>query len=324
MINSIRLFVTKFKIPTVLGLGIILIGIAAGVYLNLQQQIFISKAAPYEKPQNLTISNITEDSATISWQTTSATSSFVTFGQDNPGQNSVLDDQDTTTPTPRSIHYVTLKNLLPKTNYQFKIISGKTSSDIGRFQTAQPLVSQTGFTPVIGSVLDGNVALDKGIVYLSIAGAVTQSAQIKPGGNFLIPLSYIRKGDLSDVYLLTEDTVAKATIVSEKGGANLLFKLKANSTPLPPVKIGQDLDLSTIQASPSPKPTDEDLNIYDLNQDGKINANDNAIILQNYGPLRSEASQKPKDKKADLNNDGVVNKKDLDLMAKELERLGAQ
>ncbi len=313
-------FINRFKIPTILGLSIILFGIAGGVYLVLREQVFLSQAAPNLSPKDVTFTNIAEDTATISWQTNSATTSFITFGQKTSGEQTVLDDRDSNPPAggpkPRLTHYVTLKNLLPKTNYQFKIISGKITSDVKWFETASPLTNQIVFPPIIGSVLDGDSPLEGGMVYLSIPEATTQSSLIKGGGNFLIPLSQIRKIDLSD-YPLVAGTIAKLTIRSDKGEAQIIFKLKDNSTPLPPVKLGQNVDLTTAEETPLPKVTANDLDKYDLNSDGKINAADNAIILQNFG-------KNPKDKKADINRDGVVNQKDLDLMTQKLKDLGSQ
>lgn len=302
-------FLNKFKIPTILGLGIIFLGLASGVFLVLRQQIFTSQAAPDITPQNITLTNLTENSVSISWQTNAQATSFVTFGQNSPGEQTALDDRDTTTPKPHLTHYVTLKNLLPQTNYQFKIVSGKVSSEVQSFETAKPAANKTNFTPIIGTVSDSSTALNEGIVYLSINGAYLQSALVKMGGNFLIPLSYIRKNDLSDIYPLEEDTNAKITIVSDKGSASLLFSLKNNPAPLPAIKLGQSLDLTTPQETPGPN--------YDLNNDGKINSADNAIILQNFG-------KNPKNIKADLNKDGVVNQQDLDLISQKLKDLGSQ
>ena len=320
-------FFNKFKIPTLLGLGIIFLGITSGVYLVLQKQTFLSRAVPNLTARNITLTNISEESVVISWQTNSLTASFITFGQSSPSEQTALDDRDNNPsaggPKPRLIHYVTLKNLLPKTSYQFKIISGKITSGVQKFETTTPLTNQTGFTPIIGSVLDGNTPLESGIVYLSISRASTQSSLIKEGGNFLIPLSQIRKDDLSDAYQPTEETIAKLTINSDKGDASILFRLNANPEPLPPIKLGQNIDLTVAKEGLQPTPTAKDLDKYDLNGDGKINAADNAIILQNFGPLR-EASKNPKNKQADLNGDGIVNQKDLDLMAKKLKELGSQ
>ncbi|MBI4038833.1 hypothetical protein HY384_02640 [Candidatus Daviesbacteria bacterium] len=309
-------FFNKFKIPTLLGLGIIFVGIATGVYIVLREQAFLSKAAPDFTPQNIAFTNISDDWLVISFQTNTEALSFITFGQNNPTEQTALDDRDTNTPKPRSTHYISIKNLLPKTTYQFKIISGKIPSATFNFTTASPIQDKAGFNPIIGSVLDGDTPLGDGIAYLSIPSAVTQSAKIS-SGNFLIPLSQIRKEDLSGIYPLTEGLVAKLTIVSSKGEATLLFKLKLSSKPLPPFKIGQNIDLTAEEETPSSSFIKNDLTIYDLNGDGKINAADNSIILQNLG-------KNPKNQKADLNEDGEVNQKDLNLMSQKLKSLGSQ
>lgn len=309
-----RDFSIRFKIPTFLGLGIIIFGIAAGVYLTLREQNLISEASPNVTPQNITVSNISDDSVTISWQTLKSVSSYIKYGQRFSDEQTILDDRDTNTPKPHPIHYVTIKKLHPKTEYQFKIISGRNSSDVSRFKTAAPLSNQTGFGPIIGSVLDGDKPLSESIAYLSISDAPIQSALIQTEGNFLIPLSQLRKSDFSDAYPLSEGLTPKVTIVSEKGTATMLFKLSLSTPPLPPMKLGQDQDITTRPLqTPEPTPTVSEIKTYDLNGDGKINANDNAIVLQNFG-------KNPKNKKADLNSDGVVDQKDLDLMSKQINQ----
>lgn len=311
-------FINKFKIPTLLGLAIIFLGLGVGLYLVLREQTILSKAAPDITPFEITFTNITENSATISWQTKSQTTSFVTFGSDNPREQSVLDDRDLNStpagPKPRFIHYVTLKNLLPKTRYQFRIITGKLTSDTLHFETSQPTSIQNEFTPLIGSVIANDMPLEEGVAYLSFSEAITQSSLIKKG-SFLIPLSQVGKDDLSGISPLAEDSVGKITIRSKSGEANILFKLKTLLAPLPPVRLGSDLDLTALnEEAPQASPTSQDLNKYDLNNDGKINAADNAIILLNFGP-------NPKEQNADLNGDKVVNQKDLDLMSQKIRGL---
>lgn len=299
-------FLNRFRMPTLFGLGVIIIGIVSGVLLTLKEQVFISKASPDLTPQNITLSNITDDSVTLSWQTSTPTASFISLGQGNPDEQTVLDDRDSSKPSPHAMHYVTIKNLLPKTAYQYKITSGKIQSEIFKFTTAAPISSQTGFQPIIGSILDNNTPVDGAIVYLSIADAATLSALTKTEGNFLIPISQIRKADLSDTFGLTDETIAKLTIISAKGGATLLFKLGDAKSSLPPVSLGADLDLTL----PS-----ENLKKYDLNGDGVVNTSDYSIILRNF-------SKFPSDKKFDLNGDGVVDQKDADLMLEQIKKSG--
>lgn len=309
-------FIDKFKIPTLLGLGIILFGTMAGVYLVSKDQVFFTQASPDIKPQNITFSNIEDQSITISWQTSQPITSFLTFGPSSPDEQTVLDDRDTNAPKPYITHYFTLKNLQPKTTYLFKIISGKSRFDILKFQTAAPLINQTNLNPIIGSVLDGEIPLNEGIVYLTISGAVIQSSLVKNLGNFLIPISKMSKLDLSQTYTPSEEDVGKITVISDKGQATAIFKLKSLVQPLPSLKVGENLDLAEIEASPTPAPpTKEELNKFDLNDDGQINANDHAIVLLNFG-------KNPKNRRADINSDRVVDQKDINLIAQKIRERG--
>jgi len=277
-------FGNKFKIPTLLGLGIIVLGIGVGVFLVLREQTFLSSAAPSQTPQNIAVSNIEDASAVVSWQTTSPALGFVTFGQQDEGEQTALDDRDTQKPQVHLIHYVTIKNLLPKTLYKYKTISGKLTSKVLTFTTASPITASE-FRPVIGSALDQEKPLDEGIAYLSISDALIQTALIKNLGNFLIPLSQVRKSDLSDIYPLSQATQAKLTVTSANGQAVAVFNLKNEGVNLPPLKIGQTLDLTTpeLTPNPTPSPTPNKLQFYDLNGDGKINAADYSIALKNRG-----------------------------------------
>lgn len=260
----------KIRIPTLLGLSLLFLGIIAGVYLTIKDQNFYTKASLSLTPRNLILTNADDSSIAISWQTSIETPGFITFGQDFVNSQTALDDADTSVPNSHMVHHVTLKNLLPKTTYQYKIIAGKYSSEVLKFTTTSPASEQNGFNPVIGSVLSNNQPVNEAIAYLAISGAVTQSTIVKQG-NFVIPISLLRKADFSDTFPLTEGAIAKITIISSKGESSVLFKLAAFMQPLPPVQLGQNLDFTN--------PSTQTLNKYDLNGDGVVNAADYALQL---------------------------------------------
>lgn len=306
-------FLSKFKIPTILGLGIILAGITAGVFLIVKDQVFFVKATPEVSLQNITVSNISESQVSISWQTTPNSKSFVAYGIKQTQEQTAFDDEDAKIPTERFLNYATIKNLAPETNFIYQIVSGKLRSEVSTFKTAKSSTFQNGFGPIIGTVFQGDNPITDGIAFLSISGASIQSAKIKSSGNFLIPVSSMKKGDLSDTFKPNQDDIAKLTISSNEGQASVLFKIKSEGTQLPPIKLGEDLDLTNQQPSPSPTPTFEELNAYDLNGDKQINSVDYSEVLLNFG-------KNPKNKKADINRDGVVDQKDLDLINKQINQ----
>lgn len=311
-------FLNRIRLPTLLGLTIIVLGIAAGVYSTLSRSSLPIKAAGDLTPKDVRITNIEDTSATISWSTSVETAGFIIYYAEGETQKSALDDMDSNVPTPRLLHYVSLKGMTPATNYYFKIVSSKLTTAPLQFITASKLDSQNTLKPIVGSVLDGNNFLEQGLVFLEIPGAVIQSTTIKSLGSFIIPLSKVRTSDLSNIFQDT-DIEAKLEVLTEgekKASARLI--LGKTEVPLGPLKVGEELDLTEKIASPSALIT------FDLNSDGVINASDHSIVLNDFGPLRSEARRNPKVKGADLNQDGVVDKKDLDIISSEIAKLGQE
>jgi len=297
----------NFRIPTILGLAIIFFGLVVGVYLVLQNQptIITTQAAPDKAPQNITFSNIEDDQAAVSWQTETPIASFVKLTGPS-GDQTFLDDKDIT-PSPHILHHVTLNNLNPETSYQIKIVTGKLTSETLKFTTAVTADSQNGYKPIIGSVIDQDKPLSAGLVYLKLNGAIVQSAPIKSLGNFIIPISKIRSSDLSQIFVPNDDLTANLTILAENGNkSSVTFTLKDASSPLV-IKLGQDIDLTknnTLGVATSK---------FDLNGDGFVNTSDYSIVLHNFG-------KDPKDKRADFNQDGVVDKKDLKIISDEINK----
>lgn len=304
--------IDKLKIPTLLGLSVIFIGMFAAVFLVMRQQSLTTQAAPDQIPQDITFTNIEDISLTISWRTSALVTSFISYGQSS-FSDTALDDRDDKTPKPRLTHHFTLKNLLPQTTYKFKLTSGKLIyPKVLTFTTASAISNQNGLKPVQGLGVEGDQTVADGIVYLLVQGAVVQSAPIKDLGNFIIPLNKIRKEDLQDVFLPDQNTTFKLRMITSTGEASAVFHLKDLNNPIGPLKIGQNLDLTIATPSAIVTPKEEPLKNYDLNADGVVNTSDYSIVRKNFG-------QNPKDKKADLNSDGVVDQKDLDLISQFLK-----
>lgn len=236
---------TKLHIPTMLGLAIILGGLGTGVYLVLQNQYLVARATPETQPKNIVVSNIEDTTVVISWQTDTATLGFVTMGQQGGSDQTILDDRDQSVPQPHQIHLVTVRGLVPATTYHYRIISGKNKSEVAQLNTASASLTENGFKPIVGSVLENGKPLSEGVAYLTIPEAVVQASLIKDFGNFIIPIAKIRKIDLQGIFQPTKQTTAKLSMVSPVGTASIIFNLTDDGEPLPTVKIGEDLDLTT-------------------------------------------------------------------------------
>lgn len=309
---------TKLRIPTLLGLAIIILGTAAGVYGVLRYETTNSKVSAQETPQNIIITNITSEGATVSWQTPVPTLGYITFGKNSTTEQTALDDRDNRSARERKLHYVNLQGLNPETTYQFKIVSGRfVSEESLSLTTPEISSSQNGFKPIIGNVVLKDEPQLNGIVYLYSDGMADQSSLLGSFGSFIIPISLARKEDLSGIFQPTTGTSGKLKVISEDGGiASATFNITLDSEPLGTLRIGADISFTTTQEPsppPSPRPNGSPRGRFDLNGDGILNASDYSIMLSNLG-------RNPKDKRTDLNSDGVVDQKDLKIMQDEIDR----
>ncbi len=307
---------TRYRTPTLLGLAIILGGLGTGVYLSMQNQYLVVRATPETQPKNIVVpnfvSNIEDTQIAISWQTDVEVPGFVTIGTKGNSEQTILDDRDQSVPQLHRIHLVTAKNLIPATTYQFHIVSGKNKSEIAELTTAAVSLAENGFKPIVGSVLESGKPLSEGIAYLTISGAMIQASLIKDFGNFIIPIAKLRQTDLQGIFQPTKQMAAKLNVVSPAGTATVIFNLTDDGRPLPTIKIGDNLDLTV----PIILPKNPDLDKFDLNSDGLINASDYAIILKNLG-------KNSKEPRADITGlegkpDGVVDQKDLTAMSQKI------
>lgn len=297
-------FLTKFRIPTLLGLLLIIGGMAGGIYLVLQNQTLQTKASANLIPQNVEVTNIEDLSFAVSWQTAQAVIGFLVVNMAGSDQT-ILDDQDPVSPKPRTLHHASVKNLTPQTTYQYRIVSGKLKLPFSQITTTST-DSPNGSKPIIGQIFSANHFLQNGLVFLEITGAIKQSTVIKDYGNFVIPISQISKSDLSRVFIPDDQTIGKITIIDESlQETNITFYLKDS---LPPIQAGGSVNLTQ-----QPLVLGETVSQFDLNKDGQINSSDYSIVLRNFG-------RNPKDPKADLNSDGIVDQKDLGLIQKQINQ----
>lgn len=308
---SVGNFFTRFRIPTILGLGIITVGLGAGVYLVSQPQNPLTQASKNVAPEGITITNIDDQSVTISWITKDPATGFVKYGISSANQTAI-DNTDRLNNSgqtqPKIDHYVTISKLAPQTTYKLKINSNGTEYDAPDFTTASSSINKNSLPPLIGTVTYSGLPISQGIAYLNIPGAVIQSAPITTLGNFTIPLAKVYNQSMVDIFPIAPETSAELKIISPQGTATAKLVLNNLQNPLPPIAIGQTVDFTNLPA-PTPTPDAKQLLLQqlDLNSDGSINAADEAILKRNFG-------RNPQNKNADVNNDGNVNQEDLDIL----------
>jgi hypothetical protein len=306
----------KFRIPTLLGLTIIILGTIAGVYLTLEQQTIESRAAQDNTPQSILLTNITENSVTVSWQTQARAIGFIKYGINSSNEKTALDDRDKEKPVQRTIHYVTIKDLQPDTAYKFKVFSGTSMSQNNLTFTTAKENPPGAYQPIIGTVVEGEEFLTDGIVYLTAENMSDQSTLIGTFGNFIIPLNSARTEDLTQIFPAKDEMRGKLRVLAENSRtATATFNL--GDSPIGILKIGSNINFEKIIEAPLTTTAPTNQSVYDFNGDGKLNASDYALVIDNLG-------RNPEDKRTDLNNDGVVDQKDLSQMQQEIDRIANQ
>jgi len=249
------------RIPTIVALIFLTIGIAGGVILVKNSSKWSAVATSEIVPKQVKITNISENSFAVSWITDAQTVGFVQYGTGEDFSFTAADDRDQLSGAKGNFftHHVTAKGLNSSTNYFFKINSGGKIFD----NNGQPYQVKTG--PVIqevtpasdvayGSILkkDGSPA-EGVIVYLTLANTSPLSTLTRTSGSWVIPLNLARSSDLSSWAIYDKEaSVEEIFVQGGPEGTATAISVTKNDNPLPPITLGQNFDFRQVLPSPTP------------------------------------------------------------------------
>lgn len=209
------------KIPTILGIFFILLGILLTTFLLNNQTAFKSRASNSDEPLNVKITNITDTSFTMTYQTPTAVTGSVSYGSDKKLGESELEDVDREKGSfsPKKIHSISVKKLVPSTKYYLTIISGSSTS----LNSGNPFEITTGRNISSSSakqnILKGKIVLPDGspppeaLVYLSADNSQLLSSTTAKNGTYSFSLKNLRTNDLSAYFNIDENTVFKIVAI---------------------------------------------------------------------------------------------------------------
>lgn len=238
------------RIPTVLALVLLIIGVGATTYLVQTQTNLFGHAAPSETPQNIRITNVTDSSFTVTYQTDASVIGTVSLGKDNP--QTVLDERDQEAGVPKQyfLHSITAHDLKPSTEYSFTILSGPTTflNNGNQFAvTTGPKIDTPPSTqiPLAGRLAgaDGQKP-DEAIIYVTATNGQTLSTLLKSSGLYILPLNAMRSKDLQTAYPITSETVLQLLAI-DKSSISHVTTLAGASNPVPVITLSQDFDFTT-------------------------------------------------------------------------------
>ncbi|MCL4339071.1 Ig-like domain-containing protein [Patescibacteria group bacterium] len=192
------------RIPTILALFILFAGIGSTLFFDRSAHTFTSSAKNPIIPQEVHISNISENSFTVSWLTSTPVTAIAKITGNSIPTITLIDDLDNDNiQRPRTTHYITFRNLNPDTAYTVQIFDNNTNCPNSiycptiKLKTGTKLPTAPSLPPAKGKIIDiTGKAADGAIVYLTLGKSALLSGRSDSLGLWVIPLNNIRNQDL--------------------------------------------------------------------------------------------------------------------------------
>ncbi|WKZ25304.1 MAG: Ig-like domain-containing protein [bacterium] len=233
--------IKKYKLPTIIGIVVLIFGIIAGVFLINSRQVFKLGANIDAIPKNVRFTNITNSSFTVTWTTDIESTGFVKWGTSELTLSKVALGEGI---GKNFVHSATIMGINPNTKIYLKINSNSNDYDnngIPWQETTENIVTTSDQNLIAsGNILKPDASTPAvSIVYLTINGIVL-SAISSQGGSYVIPIStYISN--------LPDTTPIE---ISVQGGQNSLAQAVIYPKyikSVPTIVLGRTYDFRTLQ-----------------------------------------------------------------------------
>ncbi|KKT50617.1 MAG: Large repetitive protein [Candidatus Collierbacteria bacterium GW2011_GWB1_44_197] len=235
------------RIPTLLGVFILIAGLVAGVILVNKKTGFESKAGPSESPKNLKISNLSATTFSVSWSTDIPLTGLIKFSEDpvkitTPGGD--VRDQISGTSQSYNNHTVNISGLSASKTYYFLVVSGSgTFDDNGKpFQvrTATQAIAPPEDI-IFGKVVrDTGDPVNGGIVFLEAEGGQTLSTITQTDGTWRLNLANSRDKDGKILTYDPEKTLLSIFVQAGNTGTATALTDTSKDQPVPDIVMGKN------------------------------------------------------------------------------------
>lgn len=250
------------KIPTLIAIFILIVGLVVTSFVVTQAQRFFLKADSSSLVKEVKISNVADNSFSVSWITDQAVFGSVAYNEGKGYSHPVLDDrvQSASTEDKFYTHHITIRFLKPKTTYSFKIISGNQEYNDPSYKvtTASTLASPgTVSNPVYGTILKSDqTPMGGALIYLTVNNSALISTFTKSSGNWLVALNIARTSDLENyVTFKPKGEVENIFVQGGKDGVAQAKTVTGNDAPVPSISLGKNFDFTTASNEISPSST---------------------------------------------------------------------
>lgn len=270
------------RIPTVFALIILLLGLAVTSIL-IQRGVFTtSKADPFQEPKNIQIINVTNNSFAIVFTTFNPVIAAVKLTGPNIAGGVTFDDRNNSSNTPFMSHLITIKNLKPKTTYEFTILSnGTTYLNNGKGFTATTAQKYT--TIDTGNQIHGSILLPDGkegsdtLVLITPENGATTGIITNEKGEYDLSTDLLRSSNYEDPFSLNSEVMLKIT-ASQGQLASQINSPYSPGLILPPVTLSNNYSfIESINETPTGTPS----SLLTVPQNSKKNEIKITVPLQN-------------------------------------------
>jgi len=249
------------KIPTLLGILFITVGVAVTTFLVNQGSLLKSNASATEQPQNVRITNVTDTSFSVSYETDSQVIGSLNYGKDSKLGQQALDDRDQQTGslTAHSIHNITARDLESQTKYYFSITSGQNNYTNNDQLFEVTTGSTLSDSPPKQNPMGGKITLTDGsapkeaIIYITADNSQVISTLAKSDGTYILPLNSLRASDLNSYYTFPSGASIKMLILGDSLTSNVSLSIN-QINPIPTVILSKDYDFRESQSSTAAAP----------------------------------------------------------------------
>lgn len=248
------------RIPTILGIILILLGIPLTTFILRDQAVFKSGASSSNEPINIKVTNISDKSFTITYQTDALATGSISYGSNKNLGESELDDTDKERGSfsPKKIHSISAKQLIPATKYYLTITSGSSTflnNGVPFEATTGPNISSPSAqqNSMSGKIIlpDGNASSET-LVYLSTEKSQILSSTTTNDGKFIFLLKNLRSDDLSSYLDVDDNTVFKIIATNGSLASSVSASLSQGNS-IPTITLSNNYDFSQEATSTASK-----------------------------------------------------------------------
>jgi hypothetical protein len=247
------------RLPTILGLFSV-IGLLAGLSFLQRRGIIFSQASEEIAPEEVRISNITDNSFVVSWLTSQDATGLIKIKDTEGRERLFLDVRDQlVTASRHQTHYVEVEGLRSDTSYTLTIVSqGRDYQQDKKGKTASPFL---GNLPK-ANLASGRIETPQGepaqgaIVYVNISGISLLSSIVTSQGNWVVPFAKAFSSDLTQLADYQEGRIIEEIDVQGVDlGTAAAIVYTQNDDPVPVIILGSQYDFTQNGASQAVLPT---------------------------------------------------------------------